>query len=97
MRSKRIATACLALLLGPLAALATETGAPIDVEHITSTLGPPLEMALAPWFGGAALDAAVIRFRELHGDLLHLTIAMPGAVAAVAAAQYVMWILNGQP
>jgi phosphoglycolate phosphatase-like HAD superfamily hydrolase len=68
-----------------MTALAAETGVPIDVEHIVSTLGPPLEIALAPWFAGHELDAAVVRFREFHGELLHLTGAMPGAVAAVAA------------
>jgi phosphoglycolate phosphatase len=68
-----------------MSALAAETGRPIDVDDITANLGPPLEMALAPWFDGAALDAAVVRFRQLHGDLLHLTAAMPGAQAAVGA------------
>jgi phosphoglycolate phosphatase-like HAD superfamily hydrolase len=68
-----------------MTALAAETGTPIDVESITSALGPPLEIALAPWFTGDDLAAAVIRFRHFHGDLLHLTAPMPGAVAAVEA------------
>ncbi len=42
-------------------------------------------MALAPWFEGAALDAACWRYRELHGPLLDLTLPMPGALEAVAA------------
>jgi phosphoglycolate phosphatase len=65
--------------------LAAETGAPIDVEHIVATLGPPLEVALAPWFEGPDLAAAVQRFRDLHGPLLGLTLPMPGAVEAVGA------------
>jgi phosphoglycolate phosphatase len=65
--------------------LAAETGVPIDVAAITGALGPPLEVSLAPWFTGEHLDAAVIRFRQLHGELLHLTLAMPGAAAAVQA------------
>ncbi|MDQ1356578.1 MAG: phosphoglycolate phosphatase [Acidimicrobiaceae bacterium] len=68
-----------------MTALAADTGVPIDVEHIVATLGPPLEISLAPWFAGPELDAAVVRFREFHGDLLHLTLPMPGALAAVTA------------
>jgi phosphoglycolate phosphatase len=67
-----------------LTELAAETGAAIDVEHIVATLGPPLEVALAPWFSGRGLGAAVQRFRDLHGPLLGLTLPMPGAVEAVA-------------
>ncbi len=66
-------------------ALAAESGVAIDVEAITSTLGPPLEVALAPWFSGDDLARAVIRFRELHGPLLDLVLPMPGAGAAVDA------------
>lgn len=71
-----------------LDALAAETGEPIDVHHIVSTLGPPLEAVLAPWFAGDALDAACNRYREIHGALLHLTLPMPGAVAAVGAVRH---------
>ncbi len=70
-----------------MTALAAETGAPIDVDHIVATLGPPLEISLAPWFAGDALEAACARFRQLHGALLRLTRPMPGAVAAVAAVR----------
>lgn len=68
-----------------MTALAAETGAPIDVERIVATLGPPLEVALGPWFEGDALAAAVHRYRELHGPLLDLTLPMPGALEAVLA------------
>ena len=71
-----------------LGALADESGATIDVEHIVSTLGPPLETALSPWFDGDALDRACWRYRELHGAVLaDHTDPMPGAVAAVGAVR----------
>jgi phosphoglycolate phosphatase len=69
-----------------LAALAEESGVPIDVEHIVSTLGPPLETALSPWFASDELDRACWRYRDLHGNiLLDQTDPMPGAVEAVRA------------
>jgi phosphoglycolate phosphatase len=69
-----------------LRALAQETGAAIDVELVVSTLGPPLETALSPWFDGDALDRACWRYRDLHGAiLLEQTDPMPGAVEAVRA------------
>lgn len=70
-----------------MTALAAETGAPIDVDDIVATLGPPLEVVLAPWFEGEALDAACWRYRELHGPFLDLTLPMPGAVDAVGAVR----------
>ena len=72
--------------------LAAETGAPIEIAHIVGTLGPPLEVTLAPWFEGEALVAACDRFREIHGALLHFTLPMPGAVAAVDA----VWRYKGK-
>ena len=68
-----------------MSALAAETGASIDVPRIVATLGPPLEVTLAPWFEGAALDAACWRYRELLGPFIPLTEPMPGAVEAVQA------------
>lgn len=68
-----------------MTALAAETGAPIDVDEIVATLGPPLEVVLAPWFEGEALAAACWRYRDLHGPFLGLTLPMPGAVEAVDA------------
>lgn len=71
-----------------LGALAHESGATIDVEHIVSTLGPPLETALAPWFDGDDLERACWRYRDLHGAVLgDCTDPMPGAVAAVDAVR----------
>lgn len=68
-----------------LSALAAETGAPIDIDHVVATLGPPLEVALEPWFEGDALEAACERYRQLHAPFLRLTRPMPGAVEAVQA------------
>jgi len=68
-----------------LRALADETGQPIDVARIVATLGPPIDVALSPWFEGPALARACDRFRALHAPLLHLTTALPGAGAAVDA------------
>ncbi len=71
-----------------LGALAAESAVPIDVEHVVSTLGPPLETALSPWFDGDALERACWRYRDLHGALLvDHTDPMPGAVAAVGAVR----------
>jgi phosphoglycolate phosphatase len=71
-----------------LNALAAETGKPIDVDYLVATLGPPLDVVLAPWFEGDALDAACERYRQLHAPFLYLTQPMPGAVAAVAAVRH---------
>jgi phosphoglycolate phosphatase len=69
-----------------LGALGHESGIAIDVELVVSTLGPPLETALSPWFAGDALEQACWRFRELHGPILEVqTDPMPGAVQAVQA------------
>ncbi|HUY21143.1 MAG TPA: HAD hydrolase-like protein [Acidimicrobiales bacterium] len=68
---------------GALDALAGETGVDVDADEILATLGPPLEVALSPWFGPDDLAAACARFRAIHATLLHLTEAMPGAATAV--------------
>jgi phosphoglycolate phosphatase len=69
-----------------LEALTDESGVAIDVELLVSTLGPPLETALSPWFEGDALHRACTRFRDLHGALVaDQTDPMPGAVEAVGA------------
>ena len=71
-----------------LGALAAETGAAIDIEHVVSTLGPPLETALSPWFEGTELEHACERYRQLHGSILSdHTDPMPGAVEAVRAVR----------
>jgi phosphoglycolate phosphatase-like HAD superfamily hydrolase len=68
--------------------LADESGVAIDVELLVSTLGPPLETALSPWFEGDELDRACWRYRELHGSVLaETTDPMPGAPEAVEAVR----------
>jgi len=71
-----------------LAALSEESGVAIDAGLVLSTLGPPLEVALAPWFDGAALERACRRFRQLHEPTLtDQTDPMPGAIEAVGAVR----------
>ena len=61
---------------------------PSTTELVLSTLGPPLEVALAPWFDGAALEHACRRFRQIHEPfLLDQTDPMPGAIEAVEAVR----------
>ena len=71
-----------------LAALAEETGQPIDIEGIVSCLGPPVAEVLTPWFAGQALNDAVDAFR---GHMARVGVvdvaALPGAEAAVAATR----------
>jgi phosphoglycolate phosphatase len=69
-------------------ALVEESGVAIDVDVVLTTLGPPLETALSPWFEGDALERACGRFRELHGATLAAqTDPMPGAIDAVHAVR----------
>jgi phosphoglycolate phosphatase-like HAD superfamily hydrolase len=71
-----------------LARLSEDTGAAIDVDLIVATLGPPLEVALSPWFEAAELEQACWRYRDIHGSLLtDETDPMPGAVEAVSAVR----------
>jgi phosphoglycolate phosphatase-like HAD superfamily hydrolase len=71
-----------------LGALSAERGVAIDIEHVVSTLGAPLETALSPWFDGDALEQACWRYRDLHGSIIpEATDPMPGAVEAVRAVR----------
>jgi phosphoglycolate phosphatase len=71
-----------------LAALSQESGVAVDAELVVATLGPPLEVALGPWFDGAALEHACRRFRQIHGPILvDQTDLMPGAAQAVEAVR----------
>lgn len=70
------------------ARLAEETGVFIDIDLVTSRLGPPLEMEMANWFPADAVDAMVTRYRELYpGIAVPASEAMPGARAAVEAVR----------
>jgi phosphoglycolate phosphatase len=67
-------------------ALAEETGTFIDVELVTSRLGPPLEVELAHWFPAERVDAMADRYRALYPDLAIPRVALlPGAREAVQA------------
>ena len=69
-------------------ALAAETGVDVDIELVTSRLGPPLDEELALWFPTEQVLGLVDRFRELYPDLaVAPTLALPGAPEAVAAVR----------
>lgn len=75
-------------VVATLAALAAETGVPIDGELVASRLGPPLEVELANWFPAADVPAACDRFRALYPTYaVPLTTALPGAADAVATVR----------
>ncbi|WP_157610129.1 HAD family hydrolase [Spirillospora albida] len=70
------------------AALAAETGVPIDVDVVVGRIGPPLEHELAHWFPAAEVPAMAARYRAMYPDVaVPATVVMPGAVAALAAAR----------
>lgn len=50
-------------------ALAEETGTFIDVDLVTSRLGPPLEAELAHWFEPEQVPQVADRYRALYPDL----------------------------
>lgn len=67
-------------------ALAAETGTEIDVDLVTSRLGPPLEHELANWFPAEEVPAAADRYRALYPELAIPRVALlPGAREAVRA------------
>ncbi|MDO9380546.1 MAG: HAD family hydrolase [Nocardioidaceae bacterium] len=69
-------------------ALAAETGVAIDVDLVTSRLGPPVESELAHWFPAADVPALADRYRALYPDLaVEATGTMPGAHAALEAVR----------
>jgi pyridinium-3,5-biscarboxylic acid mononucleotide sulfurtransferase len=74
-----------------LVALAEETGARFDVEAITASLGPPLDLMLAPYLPDHTpeqVDALVDRFREIYPEIaVPPTLAFPGAHEALAAVR----------
>lgn len=75
-------------VVATLAALSAETGVAIDGDLVASRLGPPLEWELANWYAAPDVPAAADRYRALYLDhALALTVALPGAAAAVAAVR----------
>ena len=71
-----------------LVALGAELGVDFPVEEMTTRLGPPLEIMLAPHLATEAIAAAGDRFRELYPD--HAIVGVPvlgGAHEAIAAVR----------
>lgn len=76
-------------MVAAMAALADETGLPLDGEYFAAHLGPPLDHVLRG-FGvpEALVPGLVTRFRELYPDIVvPATIALPGAADALAAVR----------
>ncbi|SNT59527.1 phosphoglycolate phosphatase [Actinomadura meyerae] len=70
------------------AALAAETGVPIDTDQVVRRIGPPLEEELAYWFPADEVPAMAARYREIYPDVaIPATGLMPGAVAALEAVR----------
>jgi phosphoglycolate phosphatase len=68
--------------------LSAETGVFIDSAVVVSRLGPPLETELAHWFPAEDVPAMAARYREFYGEVaVPVTVAMPGAAAAVDAVR----------
>lgn len=73
-----------------LAALATETGTPIDADVVVGRLGPPLEDEMAHWFPPDEVPTVSDRFRALYADLgVPGTVLLDGAAESVAAVRSV--------
>ncbi|HEU4676303.1 MAG TPA: ATP-dependent sacrificial sulfur transferase LarE [Motilibacteraceae bacterium] len=69
-------------------ALAQETGVDVDVDLVTSRLGPPLDEELVQWFPAEQVAALGDRFRELYPSLaIAPTLALPGAREAIDAVR----------
>ncbi|WP_242900570.1 HAD family hydrolase [Actinomadura terrae] len=70
------------------AALAAETGVPIDTAQVVRRIGPPLEVELAYWFPPGDVPAMAARYRAIYADVaVPATVVMPGAVAALEAVR----------
>jgi phosphoglycolate phosphatase len=71
-----------------LAAIAAETGTPIDADVVVGRLGPPLEDEMAHWFPSDEVPTVSDRFRELYADLgVPGTVLLDGAAESVAAVR----------
>ncbi len=67
--------------------VAGRTGFPIDADLVVSRLGPPLEQELAHWVPAERVTETSHLYREIYRDLGAGTLAMPGAVEALAAVR----------
>jgi uncharacterized protein len=71
-----------------LRALGAELGVDLPAEEISSRLGPPLDLLLAPHLPAARIPDAVERFRTLYPDHAIAPVpALPGAHDALAAVR----------
>ncbi|WNZ10639.1 haloacid dehalogenase-like hydrolase [Streptomyces sp. 11x1] len=69
-------------------ALAERTGACIDADLAITRLGPPLVDELAYWFPAEEVPAAADMYRAMYPSIaIAATLAMPGAVEAIAAVR----------
>lgn len=76
-------------MVAVMAALAEESGLPLDGEFFAANLGPPLDHVLRG-FGvpEPLVPGLVTRFRELYPDIVvPATVALPGAAEALAAVR----------
>ncbi|MEU8797802.1 HAD hydrolase-like protein [Spirillospora sp. NPDC048819] len=70
------------------AALAAESGVPIDTDLVVRRIGPPLEEELAYWFPAGEVPAMAARYRAMYADIaVPATVLMPGALAALDAVR----------
>jgi len=75
-------------ILASWAALAAETGVPVDLAEVDRRLGAKLEDEIAQWFPANQRDAAVASYRRHYLSVAAgLTTALPGARAALAAVR----------
>jgi phosphoglycolate phosphatase len=75
-------------ILGSFAAVAADTGVAIEPSAVDRRLGIKLEDELAFWFPAEGIPAAIELYREHYRRLAKpLTVALPGANAALAAVR----------
>ena len=75
-------------IMAAFAAVASETGTPIDLGQVDARLGIKLEDELGFWFLPERIEAAAAIYRRHYlGLAAERTAAMPGAAAALAAVR----------
>jgi phosphoglycolate phosphatase-like HAD superfamily hydrolase len=75
-------------ILASFAAVAAETGVPIDPVAVDSRLGITLEAELAHWFPAGQIESAVAIYRKHYPVLAGpLTSVLPGAPEALAVVR----------
>ncbi|WP_246142450.1 HAD family hydrolase [Nocardioides rubriscoriae] len=71
-----------------LRVLGDELGVDFPIQEMTTALGPPLDLMLAPHLPAADIPAAGDRFRALYPEHAVASVPLlPGAAAAVAAVR----------